>query len=124
MKNILIVEDDKLTLEALIETVRTIENENLCLNILTATTGNEALPIIASTPIDLIITGLVMPGMKGIDFIKHIRKFQPIIPIIVVSGGGITHETEPFLKQNVDFYFRKPIEDSEPFINKVLEIIT
>jgi len=38
------------------------------------------------TPIDLILTDHLMPGMTGSEFVRSIREFQPTLPILVISG--------------------------------------
>ncbi len=37
-------------------------------------------------PIDLILTDHIMPGMTGAEFVRHLREFQPNIPVLVISG--------------------------------------
>lgn len=121
MKTILLVDDDKLLVEALAIAIKAIEDGGLQLNILPAYNGADALPILANKSIDLLLSGLIMPKMDGFELINHVKQTQPDLPIIVVSGGGITLETEPFLKENVDTYFRKPIQDIEGFRNTLYE---
>lgn len=36
--------------------------------------------------IDVVITDHIMPGMNGAEFVSEIRKFQPNIPVLVISG--------------------------------------
>lgn len=57
----------------------------------TAEDAKEALQKLeeAVTPYDLVITGMVMPGMSGVDMVKEIRRNNVEIPIIVLSGGVI-----------------------------------
>lgn len=50
--------------------------------------GGAALKLLASAPADLIITDLVMPEMEGIAFILAMRKVNPRLPVIAMSGGG------------------------------------
>jgi len=38
------------------------------------------------TPIDLILTDHLMPGMTGSEFVRSIREFQPSLPVLVISG--------------------------------------
>jgi DNA-binding response OmpR family regulator len=38
------------------------------------------------TPIDLILTDHLMPGMSGSEFITALRKFAPLVPVLVISG--------------------------------------
>jgi CheY-like chemotaxis protein len=38
------------------------------------------------SPIDLIITDHVMPGMNGAEFVRKVRDFSPDVPVLVISG--------------------------------------
>lgn len=123
IKTILLVDDDRVIVEALATIIKAIESDNLQLNILPAYNAEEALPILANNSIDLLLTGLIMPKMNGFELIKHVKDTQPDLPIVALSGGGITPETESFLKENVDTYFRKPIQDLEGFRCKLFSVL-
>ena len=80
---ILLVEDE--------EAVRSFAARALKLrgyNVIEAAGGEEALEIVRSarTPIDLIITDVVMPNMDGPTLVRHVRKLKPEIRIIFMSG--------------------------------------
>ena len=40
------------------------------------------------TPIDLVVTDLVMPKLDGVDFVAKLRQNHPDLPVIVVSGSS------------------------------------
>lgn len=52
-----------------------------------ASNGKEALEIMASESIDMLITDLNMPGMDGLSLIREVRSQQPykFIPIIMLT---------------------------------------
>jgi len=50
--------------------------------------GNEASKVMASNPVDVVITDLLMPECDGLEFITEIRKKFPAVKIIAMSGGG------------------------------------
>jgi CheY-like chemotaxis protein len=54
----------------------------------TAEDGLQAPKILASHPIDIVITDLLMPERDGLEFITEIRKTYPAVKIIAMSGGG------------------------------------
>ena len=39
-----------------------------------------------ATPIDLLLTDHLMPGMDGVAFITAVRTFAPTLPVLVISG--------------------------------------
>lgn len=38
------------------------------------------------SPVDLIITDHMMPGMNGVEFVHAVRAFEPRLPVLVISG--------------------------------------
>lgn len=56
--------------------------------VLEARTGRDAFDIYQNEAIDLIITDLVMPEKSGIDLMMELKKRNPGVRIIAVSGGG------------------------------------
>jgi CheY-like chemotaxis protein len=56
--------------------------------VLTANSGQKALEIFSThpSPVDLVITDLVMPAMSGRELAEHIRRLSPHTPIICTSG--------------------------------------
>jgi CheY-like chemotaxis protein len=44
------------------------------------------------SPIDLIITDHIMPGMNGSEFITRLRGFEPNVPVLVISGMADAEE--------------------------------
>ncbi len=62
-------------------------------------------------PIDLILTDHFMPGMTGSEFVAHLRKFQPQLPVLVISGMaeaedeyqglGVQFRLKPLLPENL-----------------------
>jgi len=55
--------------------------------VFTADDGRVGLSSAHYTPVDLLITDLVMPGMEGIETIRRFRREFPKIPIIAISGN-------------------------------------
>lgn len=82
-KTILIVDDDAELREGL---VSLFEDENLKLE--QASNGEEALAVIASCTIDLVITDILMPLMDGIELTLKLKAIQPDLQVILISGGG------------------------------------
>lgn len=50
--------------------------------------GLQGIARYAAAPTDLVITDLVMDGMEGMDTIRGIRRLNPDVPILAISGGG------------------------------------
>jgi CheY-like chemotaxis protein len=56
--------------------------------VVVAEDGLQAPKVMASQPIDVVITDLLMPERDGLEFITEIRKKYPAVKIIAMSGGG------------------------------------
>lgn len=56
-----------------------------------ARNGREALVAYNPTTFSLVITDLIMPDMEGVELIAALRKVNPAVKIIAMSGGGRNH---------------------------------
>ena len=56
--------------------------------VITAPNGYEALKIIDTEPPDLVLLDIWMPGIDGIETLKEIRKENPYIQVIIITGHG------------------------------------
>ncbi len=78
---VLVVDDDALILMSAVSML-----EELGHNVMSASSGKEALSIIESEPFDLIITDHAMPQMTGSELMQKIRALKPDMPIILATG--------------------------------------
>lgn len=80
--NILIIEDDKVTLKTLQHSIESLGNK-----VYIAENGEEAMHIIDSETIDLILSDIMMPGISGLSLINVLRSVNLCdIPIIIMSA--------------------------------------
>ena len=56
--------------------------------VLTADNAAEALEQLGRTPMDLVITDIIMPKTNGVQAIESIRRAFPMVRIVAISGGG------------------------------------
>lgn len=118
--NVLIVDDrpeNLLTLEGI------LENENL--NIIKASSGNEALAIMLEHNISLVLMDVQMPGMDGFEVAEIMRsndrtKFIPIIFITAISKQR-QHIFKGYESGAVDYLY-KPL-DLEILQSKIMAFI-
>ncbi len=91
-------------------------------NIISALNGKEALDMVESRNVDIIILDLVMPVMNGYEFLEEFSKtpFYREIPIIVASGID-NRELEKVYGYDIYDYVIKPLTQTNKFIliNKV-----
>ena len=80
---VLIVDDEASILEAL-RKVLTKEG----LNVVTAKNGREALDVVRTRPIHVMITDLRMPTMGGDDLLKAVKAVTPEVEVILMTAYG------------------------------------
>jgi two-component system OmpR family response regulator len=84
MKNLLIVDDEPLNLTSISETLKIYDDD---FNIVTAKNGEEAIAIIESAHVDLLITDLNMPVKSGYELIAHMSKQHSVTPVIILTAS-------------------------------------
>ncbi|MCX7923336.1 MAG: response regulator transcription factor [Clostridia bacterium] len=105
--NILVVDDDKDIVESIF-----IYLKNEGYNVLKAYDGLEALQIINSTPIHLLLLDIMMPKLDGIKATLKIREDKNI-PIILVSAKSEDTDKILGLTMGADDYITKPFNPLE-----------
>jgi DNA-binding response OmpR family regulator len=82
--HILIVDDDDLLRGALHKTLVRAGHD-----VEDASDGMAALQAFGRRRCDVVITDIVMPKTEGLDMIRALRRLDPEIKIIAISGGGL-----------------------------------
>ncbi|MEN8078784.1 response regulator [Clostridioides difficile] len=78
-----------------------------------ARNGVEALSIVNTESIDLIITDISMPKMDGISFINKLRKYDKNVKIVFLTGYREFEYAKQGIKFGIKEYLLKPINPSE-----------
>jgi len=80
----------------------------------TVDSGESALARLRQTPApDLVLLDMLMPGTDGIDVLTHLKKVNPAIPVVVLSGVGHVRTVVEAIKLGAADYLSKPFEDEE-----------
>lgn len=102
---ILIAEDDEPS-----ATLISLMVETLSENILTASTGKEAVNICRNNPdLDLILMDIQMPEMNGYEATNQIRQFNKDVVIIAQSAYALSFDRQKALDAGCNDYIAKPI---------------
>jgi two-component system KDP operon response regulator KdpE len=75
--------------------------------VLTATTGEEALARIEEVLPDLVILDLMLPGISGMEVCRRVREWSQL-PIIILSARGEEQQKVEALELGADDYLTKP----------------
>ncbi|OQY16207.1 MAG: hypothetical protein B6I36_10680 [Desulfobacteraceae bacterium 4572_35.1] len=107
MKTILIADDEKPFLLSLIDGLEANNDEY---EIVTADNGREAVEILRSMPIDLLVTDLKMPEMNGFEILAWTSRHQPQLPVIVMSAFGTPEIEAQLEKMDTLQFLDKPLD--------------
>lgn len=83
MKRILLVDDEEMILSVLKKALSERGYE-----VTTASNGREAMEAFNSRGADLVVTDILMPEKGGLSLLMDLRKKDPGVRIIAMSGGG------------------------------------
>jgi two-component system capsular synthesis sensor histidine kinase RcsC len=112
--NILLLEDDELTLKFLSHHLTEKGHK-----VYPAINGNEAIDIVLDNPIDLIICDLMVPILSGVSFLSSRGKFMSLdVPVIAMSS---LKDGEAMLKNlfiDFGFFIAKPVD-----LEKLMELV-
>ncbi len=104
-RNIVVVDDEKLIREILKRafaqegyTVTEFEN------------GEDALEYVKKNMVELVLTDIVMPKMHGTHLSTAIKKFDPFIQVIMVTGYPKLDDISAMLEAGVSDFITKPFD--------------
>jgi len=83
--------------------------------VFTASGVEEALRVLESSPIDLVITDYKMPKISGLDLIRHIRENCFETEVIMITGYASVKGAVEAVKMGAEEYLPKPFTDEELF---------
>lgn len=84
-------------------------------HVIEAEDGIRGLELIQELKPPLVLLDITLPGMDGMDVVRHVKSDQTIrhIPIIAVTASAMRGDRERFLNAGCDDYLSKPLQVSE-----------
>ncbi len=107
-RKILLVDDDKAIRVTLGEAL-----ESSGFRVVAAVDGEHALEKFRSDVFDLVLLDMKMPGMDGMEVLRHIKEERPTQPVIMVTGFGSVETAVEALKLGAVDYIQKPFGPDE-----------
>ncbi|MCX7628164.1 MAG: sigma-54 dependent transcriptional regulator [Methylophilaceae bacterium] len=105
---ILIVEDDATLREALADTLMLSRYP-----VVTASAGDEALKVLESQSVALVVTDVQMPGMTGLELLHEIKSRWPHVPVLLMTAFGEISQAVHAMREGACDYLDKPFEVEE-----------
>ncbi len=110
-QTVLLVDDDARNIFALSSVL-----ERRCMNVLTATTGHEAIDLVVSNPdIAIVLMDIMMPHMDGYQTMAAIREKPAYrrLPIIALTAKAMKGDREKCLEAGASDYLAKPVNTEQ-----------
>jgi DNA-binding NtrC family response regulator len=109
-ESILVVDDQATTLEVLQRNLSTRGYK-----VFTAPGAMEAIDVLNTTDVDLVITDLKMPKISGMDLVRHVRENFKGTEVMMITGYASINGAVEAVKTGAEEYLAKPFTDDELF---------
>ncbi len=106
-KTVLIVDDDDDLREIVKETL-----DDDTYDVYEANSGDKALKMMEENSYDLIISDLMMPGIKGLDLLKKVKENYPQTGVLLMSAYGTIETAVDAMKEGAFDFITKPFSIS------------
>ena len=89
-----------------------------------AGSGTEALELLRTTPVDLILSDINMPSMDGLEFLRQLRaqKLAPRTPVVMITTESSEEHVKQAIQAGAQGYIRKPFT-AEQVKERVLPLV-
>ena len=120
MKTVMVVDDSRIMRNIVRNTFSELK---IPCQFLEAANGKEALQMLVSNAVNLILLDWNMPELSGIDFLKQVRAIDQYkaLPIIMVTSESAKYNVIEALKNGATDYIIKPVNE-KIFIEKLSKI--
>jgi DNA-binding NtrC family response regulator len=89
----------------------------------TAGDADEAMKVVSSRTVDLVLTDLRMPGRTGVELVDAVHGANPEIPVVVMTAYGTVSSAVDAMKRGAADYLSKPVDldELEVLVARTLE---
>jgi DNA-binding response OmpR family regulator len=118
-RRILVAEDDQNILRQIVFNLQSSDYE-----VITATTGVEAMRLLMVDKPDLLITDIMMPEMDGYELVSTLRRDEVLaeLPVIMLTAKTLDDDVSQGYGSGTDLYLTKPFNPVEllSFVQRIL----
>jgi DNA-binding NtrC family response regulator len=105
---IMLVDDEE---GFLFTTKKLLERKGI--QVITASSGQEALEKLVGESVHVVILDVKMPGMDGVAVLKAIKSGYPLVQVVMLTGHGTVESALEGLRSGATDYLMKPIDIDE-----------
>src|SRR4051812_1610088 len=119
--SILILDDEELTLRTISRALAENGYE-----VLTATSGEDALRLCADEHPDIVLADIVLPGIDGVDVLRTLKQQHPQTVVVMMSAYGMVERAVEAMKLGAFDYLVKPfhIADMLATVERATEVLS
>lgn len=119
-KTVVLVEDERVILELL-----RAKLQNAGITVYTAEDGIAGLRLIKEKKPDLVLLDMLLPGMKGLQVLEHMKEagLLPATPVLIISNSGQPVELERAMELGARDYLIKVNFDPREVLDRVQAIL-
>jgi C4-dicarboxylate-specific signal transduction histidine kinase len=118
LKHILIVDDESVNLE-LFRSLFSDEAYKMTF----VETGQEAIRVLQSTPVDLVITDKNLPDITGLDVLRAAKEVNKLTEVIIITGYASLETVLAAIELDAFDYMLKPLRNIFDIKNKVRQAL-
>jgi two-component system chemotaxis response regulator CheY len=121
MKNVMVIDDSRI-MRSIVK--NTFDQLKIPCTYLEAGDGEQALHLLKTNKVDLILLDWNMPNLTGIDFLKRVRSMEEYknTPIVMVTSEAARLNVVEAVKEGISAYIIKPINE-KIFMEKISKIL-
>jgi CheY-like chemotaxis protein len=102
--SVLLAEDDR-ALRRFLEVVL----QRAGYQVTSASDGLEAMKLVLSTPVDVVVTDAMMPNLSGHEFCRFLRSSQSLAHIPIILLSGLEQKSQNQNSEQADAFLSKPV---------------
>jgi two-component system response regulator HydG len=104
-RTLLVVDDERSNLDTL---QRIFEREGF--RVLLASSGREALEVLRTHRVHVILSDVMMPGMSGVDLLRGVKSVSPEVEIVLMTAYGTIELAVQAMKEGAYDFVEKPLK--------------
>jgi CheY-like chemotaxis protein len=118
-KTLLFVDDDRVVRQLI---HKRCQRNDYPFDLVLAENGVEAVKMLQTVPISLVVTDLQMPEMDGFELLAYLSEHYPDIPVIIQTAHDSRQHRRAVLEGGAVGYVEKPL-DVDALVTKIMDAL-